>query len=121
MVITPKAIQVTLPRSWAIHNVFYFNLLEPYQTSTRRDVVDLTPALRDYDNFIAEDCTIEEIMGSSYDKREKLVMYLIQWLDYPDYEDWRDGPYEHMTRALDILGVVHKSNLDVPQDTRLRY
>jgi hypothetical protein len=67
-VITPMAIRVTLPRSWEIYNVFYVNLLEPYQTSTWREAVNPTHVLRNYDNFIAEDCTIEEIMGSSYDK-----------------------------------------------------
>jgi hypothetical protein len=37
-----------------------------------------TQVLRDYNNFIADGCPNEEIMGSSYDKREKLVMYLVQ-------------------------------------------
>jgi hypothetical protein len=36
--------------------------------------VDLAQVLRDYDKFIAEDCIIEEIMGSSYNKREKRIM-----------------------------------------------
>jgi hypothetical protein len=46
--------------------------------STWREAVELAQVLRDYDNFIPENCTIEEIMDSSYDKREKRVMYLIQ-------------------------------------------
>jgi hypothetical protein len=32
-VITPKAIWVTVPRSWGINNVFQVNLLEPYRIS----------------------------------------------------------------------------------------
>jgi hypothetical protein len=40
--------------------------------------VDPAQVLRDYDNFIAEDYTIEEIIGSLYNKREKRVMYLVQ-------------------------------------------
>jgi hypothetical protein len=67
-VITPTAIQVTLPRSWEIHNVFYINLLDPYQMSIWREAVDPAQVLTDYDNFISEDCMIEEMMGSSYDK-----------------------------------------------------
>jgi hypothetical protein len=63
MVITPIVIWVTLPRSWWIHNVFHINLLEPDWTSTQRAAVDPTHILRAYDNFIAEDCTIKEIMG----------------------------------------------------------
>jgi hypothetical protein len=62
------AILVTLPRSSAMHNVFYINLLEPYQTSTLREPLDATQVVRDYDNFIAEDCMIEEIIGSLYIK-----------------------------------------------------
>jgi hypothetical protein len=67
-VISPTAIQLTLLRLWEIHNVLHINLLETYQTSIWRDAVDPTQLLRDYDNFIAEDCMIEEFMCSSYDK-----------------------------------------------------
>jgi hypothetical protein len=75
-VITLTVIGVTLPRLWGIHNVFQVNLLEPYRTSIWQEAVDPAQVLRDYNNFIAEDYTIEEIMGSSYDKQEKQVMYL---------------------------------------------
>jgi hypothetical protein len=64
MVITLTAIRVTLPRSWGIHNVFHVNLLEPYRMSIRRNAVNPAEVLRDYDNFIAEDFVIEEIMGN---------------------------------------------------------
>ena len=119
-VITSTAIRVTLPRSWGIHNVFHVGLLEPYRTSTRRGAVDPAQVLRNYDNFIAEDYTIEEIMGSSYDKREKWVMYLVQWLDYPDREDWTEEPFEHMTTALETLREFHRTNPEAPRDPRLR-
>jgi hypothetical protein len=46
--------------------------------STGREAVNSAQVLRDYDNFIAEDCTIEEIMGSSYDMREKGIVYHVQ-------------------------------------------
>jgi hypothetical protein len=59
-------------------------------------------------------------MGSSYDKREKHVMYLVQWLDDPDREDWTDKPFEHMTTDLEALYEFHKSNLDTSADPRLR-
>jgi hypothetical protein len=52
--------------------------LEPYRIATWREAVDPAQDLRHYDNFISADCMIEKIMGSSYDKREKRVMYLIQ-------------------------------------------
>jgi hypothetical protein len=110
--ITLMAIRVTLPRSWGIHNVFHVNLLEPYRTSIQARSCRPAQVLRDYDNFIAEDCTIEEIIGSSYDKQEKRVMYLVQWLDYPDCEDWTEELFEHMMTALEMLSEFHKSNPD---------
>jgi hypothetical protein len=94
--------------------------LEPYQTSTGQDIIDPTQVLRDYDNFIAENCTIEEIMGNSYNKREKHVMYLVQWLDYPDREDWTEELFDYMTTALETLCEFHKLNLDALRNPHLR-
>jgi hypothetical protein len=88
MVSTPTAIPVTLPRSYGIHNVFHVNLLEPDRMFTWRDALDPTQVLRDYNNFIAEDCKFVEIMGTSYDIRETPLVYLVQWLNYPDSEYW---------------------------------
>jgi hypothetical protein len=82
--------------------------------------LDPDQVLRDYDNFIAEYNTIEEIMGSSYDERVKGVIYLLQWLDSPDREDWRNEPFEHMTTALEMLCEFHTSNPDTLRDPRLR-
>jgi hypothetical protein len=67
-VMTPMAIQVTLPRSWQFHYLFYVNLFEPYSTSRPSKAVIPTQVISDYDNFIAEDYTIKEIMGNSYNK-----------------------------------------------------
>jgi hypothetical protein len=39
--------------------------------SILREAVAYAQILRDYNNFIAEDYTIEDIMGSSYDKGDK--------------------------------------------------
>jgi hypothetical protein len=86
-VMTPTAIRVTLPTSWGIHNVFHVILLESYWISTWRDAVDPTQVIWNYNNYIVEDCTIEEIMGSSYDQQEMQVLNLDQWLDYPDPEN----------------------------------
>jgi hypothetical protein len=49
-------------------------------------------------------------MGSWYDKREKQVMYVFQWLDYPDRENWIEEPFEHIMTALKMLREFHKSN-----------
>jgi hypothetical protein len=67
-VITLIEIWVMLPKSWGIHDVCFVNLVEPYQTYTQREAMEATQVIRDYDNFIAEDYMIEEIMGCSYNK-----------------------------------------------------
>jgi hypothetical protein len=72
--------------------------------------VDPAQVFRDYDKFIAEDCTMEEIMGISYDKWEKWDMYLIQWLNYLDNKDWTEEPFEYVMAALEILDEFQKSN-----------
>jgi hypothetical protein len=53
-------------------------------------------------------------MGSSYNKREQWVSYLVQWSDYQDHEDWAEEPFEHMLTALKALHEFHKSNADAP-------
>jgi hypothetical protein len=84
------------------------------------EAVDLAQVLREYDNFIAKDYTMEEIMGSSYNKQDKWVIYLVQWLDYLDHKDWTKEPFEHMMTALKIVGEFHKSNPDLPRAHWLR-
>jgi hypothetical protein len=102
---TPMAIRVTMPGSWGIHNVVHVNELEPYWASTRRKAVDPNQVFRDYDNFIAEDYTIEEIMDSSYDEQEKRVMYLVQWLDYQDHEDLTENHWTYNNSSRNALSV----------------
>jgi hypoxanthine phosphoribosyltransferase len=60
-------------------------------------------------------------MDSLYDKREMWVMCVIQWLDYPDREEWTETQFEHMTTALEMLHEVHKLNPDALRDPHLRY
>jgi hypothetical protein len=111
---------MTLPSSWRIHNVFQVKLLEPYRTSTLREAVDSAQVLRDYDNFIAKDYTFEEIIGSSYDTREKQVIYLLQWLDYLNCKDWIEEPFEHIMTGLEMLRQFDKSHPDMLPDPCLR-
>jgi hypothetical protein len=85
-----------------------------------REALDHAQILGDYVNIIAENCMMEEMMGSSYDKPEKWVMYLIQWLDYRDHEDWTENQFEHMTTAQKILYEFHKSKWDTPRNPGVR-
>jgi hypothetical protein len=112
---------VTIQRLWRILNVFHVNLLEPYQTSTWREALDAAQVFRHYDNIRAGDCTIEELMGSSYDKRNKRVIFIVQWFDYSDREDWIEEPFEHMTTALEKHGEFHKTNPDPLRDPHLSH
>jgi hypothetical protein len=38
-------------------------------------------------DYISEDYMIEETMGSSYDQREKWIIFIVHWLDYSDNKD----------------------------------
>jgi hypothetical protein len=39
-------------------------------------------------------------------------MYLVQWLDYLNYEDWIEKQFEHMTIAFKMHHKVHCSHLE---------
>jgi hypothetical protein len=62
--------------------------------------MDSTQVLRHYNKFITEDYMIEKIIGTSYDKQPKQVMYIVEWLNYLDREDWTEERFEHMMTAL---------------------
>ena len=38
---------------------------------------------------------VQEVVGSSWDKRRKKVLYLVIWEGYQDREDWTEEPFEH--------------------------
>jgi len=39
-ILSPLAVRLTLPQKWKMHNVFHVSLLEPYQTSEHRGLLD---------------------------------------------------------------------------------
>ena len=61
-IISPLAVQLTLPRKWKIHNVFHVSLLEPYRTSEHRTPPDPSKVLREADDIEqTEEYDVEEV------------------------------------------------------------
>jgi len=88
-IISPLAVQLTLPRKWKIHSVFHVSLLEPYRTSEHRAPPDPSNVLRKVDEIEqSEEHDVDEVLGST--KRGHRVLYLVKWLDYPDRQDWME-------------------------------
>jgi len=62
-IVSPLAVQLTLPRKWKIHNVFHVSLLEPYRTSKHRSPPDPSKVLREADDIEqSEEYDVEEVM-----------------------------------------------------------
>jgi hypothetical protein len=57
-------------------------------------------------------------MGTEYQKRDNRIRYLVQWLDYPDWEDWIEELLDDMTTDVSMLRDFQKSNPDVPRNPR---
>jgi hypothetical protein len=118
-VISPMAIRLKLPRSWKIHPTFHVKLLEPFRTSRLRTPPDTTQILNDLDNVLTEDYVPEKIMGSSFNRGQNRVRYLVQWEGYPDEADWTEEPLEHLENTLFLVEEYHKENPDAVRDPRI--
>jgi len=118
-VISPLAVQLTLPRKWKIHNVFHVSLLEPYRTSEHRQPPDPSKVLREADDIEqSEEYDVERIMSSRNHGRR--VLYLVQWLDYPERKDWTEEPFDNFSvGGLEKLREFHQRNPDALRDYRL--
>jgi len=122
-IISPLAVRLTLPRKWKIHNVFHVSLLEPYRTSEHRAPPDPSKVLREADDIEqSEEYDLKEVMSSTERGRgnSKRVLYLVQWLDYPERKDWTEEPYDNFSvGGLEKLREFHQRNPDAPRDYRL--
>ena len=117
-VISPMAMRLKLPRSWKIHPTFHVKLLEPFRTSANRSPPDTTQILNDLDGILTTDWIPEEIMGSSYSRGQRRVLYLIRWEGYPDEKSWTEEPYEHLENCVDLLRDFHSKNPAASRDHR---
>jgi hypothetical protein len=122
-VITRNAVRLALPSRWRVHNTFHVSMVEPFRVSKKGlrpepDLADVLAKANDLDN--KDVFAIEEVMGSSWDKRRKKVLYLVMWEGYPDREDWTEEPYENfMKGGLGALRKFHKENPAAVKDSRL--
>jgi len=118
-VISPLAVQLTLPWKWKIHNVFHVSLLEPYRLSEHQALPDPSKVLREADDIEpSEEYNVDEVLGST--KKGRRVLYLVKWLDYPDRKDWTEEPYDNFSvGGLEKLREFHRKNPDAPRDYQL--
>jgi len=95
-IISPLAVQLTLPWKWKIYNVFHVLLLEPYRTSEQWAPPDPSKILREVDAIEqSEEYDVKEVVftverGQGNNKR---ILYLIKWLDYPEHKVWMEEPF----------------------------
>jgi len=122
-IVSPLAVCITLPRKWKIHNVFRVSLFEPYRTSEHRAPLDPSKVLREADDIEqSEEYDVEEVMSSvEYGRgKNKRILYLVKWLDYPERKDWTEEPFDNFSvGGLEKLREFHLRNPDAPRDYRL--
>jgi len=122
-IVSPLAVHLTLTRRWKINNVFHVSLLKPYRTSTHRAPPDPSKVLREADDIEqSEEYNVEEVM-SSVERgpgNNRQVLYLVQWLDYPERKDWTEEPYDNFSvDGLEKLREFHQRNPNMPRDYQL--
>ena len=95
-IVSPLAVQLTLPQIWKIHNIFHVSLLKPYRTSEHQAPLDPSKIFREADNIKqSEDYNVNEVLGST--RNAGRILYLVKWLDYPDRKNWTEEPYNNFS------------------------
>jgi hypothetical protein len=118
-IVSPLAVKLTLPRMWKIHNVFHVSLLEPYRAGNLQGPVDPPKILREADDIEqSEEYDVEEVIGST--KKGRCILYLVKWLDYPDWKDWTEESFHNFSPGgRKKLREFYQRNPDVPRNYRL--
>jgi len=118
-VISPLAVKLTLPRKWRIHDVFHISLLEPYRAGEMQVILDPVKVLWEEDNIEnSKEYNVDEIIGST--KKERQVLYLVKWLDYPNQRDWTNKLFDNFSEGgFKKLREFHRQNPEAPRDYRL--
>jgi len=118
-IVSPLAVQLTLPWKWKIHNIFHVSLLEPYRTSEHQVPPDPSKILREADDIEQrEEYDGNEVLGST--RKGRCVWYLVKWLDYTDRKDGREEPYNNFSvGGREKLREFYRHNPDALRDYRL--
>ena len=127
-VMSPKALKLELPSQWRIHNAFHVSLIEPFHITSNpiRDPPDLDTMVTDKQQLGCDvegyeyqtRSEVEEIMGSQLNKKQKKVLYLLKWKEYPEETDWTEEPYENFDDKT-LLKMFHMRNSLAAKDKRL--
>jgi hypothetical protein len=99
--ISPVAVQVKLPPSVPIHNVFHISLVKPYRLDGRTQP---PPAPLLVDGEL--EFEVEQILQHREVKRGKQIkiQYLVKWLGYPpEHNTWE--PLAYITHADDEVAA----------------
>jgi len=67
----------------------------------------------------SEEYGVEEVMSSVEHGRgkNKRILYLVKWLDYPECKDWMEEPFDNCSvGGLEKLQEFYQQNPDTPRD-----
>ncbi len=102
--ISPVAYQLSLPASWAIHDVFHASLLSPYQ----ENVVHGPNFSKPPPDLIqgAEEYEVEHLVNHRRHGRSRTLQYFVKWKGYPESDNtWESLQDIH---APDLLKKYHQ-------------
>jgi len=96
--ISPMAMQLALPPSMKIHNMFHMDLLLPYKKTEQYGMpFTRPPPIIDSE----EEYKIENILDAQHYGRRRKLQYLVHWKGYPHSDDsWIDHKDLHAPDAL---------------------
>src|SRR5258708_4752600 len=102
--ISPGAYQLSLPASWAIHDVFHASLLLPYQENAvhgpnfSKPPPDLIQGTEEYE--------VEHLVNHRRHGRSRTLQYFMKWKGYPKSDNtWEPAQNIH---APDLLKKYHQ-------------
>src|SRR5258707_321242 len=102
--VSPVAYQLSLPASWAIHDVFHASLLSPYQENAvhspnfSKPPPDLVQGAEEYE--------VEHLVNHRRHGRSRTLQYFVKWKGYPESDNtWEPVQNIH---APDLVLKYHR-------------
>jgi hypothetical protein len=101
------SLQLKLPKTWKIHNVFHASLLLPYKETTAHGPNFTIPPPDIVEG--EEQWEVEEIVNVRQFGKRKTWQYFVKWKGYPDSENtWE--PLSHLSKSGELLEEWHNKN-----------